>query len=51
MYKRQELEKIIVEGNIIERSVSPYANPLMVVRRKKVSKVISKCPLNKSNHC
>ena len=44
-----ELEKL-VEVNIIERSVPPYASPLVVVRRKKVGKVISKCPFNKSNH-
>ena len=44
-----ELENVVVV-NIIERAVSPYANPLVVVRKKKVSKVISKCPFNKSDH-
>ena len=36
--------------DVYKRQVSPYANPLVVVRRKKVSKVISKCPFNKSDH-
>ena len=34
-----ELDKGL-EGVVIERLVSPYANPLMAVRRKKVGKVI-----------
>ena len=36
--------------DVYKRQVSTYANPLAVVRRKTVSKVIE-CPFNKSNHC
>ena len=32
--------KLVLKGVIIERLVSPYVNLLVVVRRKKVSKVI-----------